>query len=231
MRLLACCLVCVLAFGCEAFRLSKDPVELPSVPVEESPLERYLVDRLLDIMDCFILNVSAGPGVIINARATKLAQAGIGMAKINRLGFVGRRLGRWAELRTEIGVSLLYLSNSTLKPLVYNRFLYDWCIDVKRDEVTDIDMFRNYDRDFFDIAVTVHILFAGLEIGFRLREFADFLLGLFTIDFQGDDKINRARKKAKPGATPTATGRPVFVPEALGEQERIAKPFALEATR
>jgi len=226
----ACCLVCVVAFGCEAFRLSKDPVELPSVPVEKSPLERYLLDRLLDGMDCFIANISAGPGGIINARATKLGQAGIGMAKINRFGFVGRRFGRWFEMRTEIGVSLLYLSNSTLKPLVYNRFLYDWCLDVRQDEVTDIDMFRNYDRDFFDVAVTVHILFVGLELGFRLREFADFLLGLFTIDFQGDDIINRSRKKAKRGVTTTA-GRPRFVPEALGEQERIARPFALEANR
>ena len=230
MRLLVCCLVAVSAFGCEAFRLSKDPVELPSVPVEESPLERYLVDRLLDALDCFIANVSAGPGVIINARGTKLGQAGIGMAKINRLGFVGRRFGRWAENRTEIGVSLLYLSNSHLKPLVYNRFLYDWCVNCRADEVTDIDMFRNYDRDFFDVAVTVHILFAGFELGFRLREFADFLLGLFTVDFQGDDKINRARRKAKVGATPSA-GRTRYVPEALGEQERVAKPFALEANR
>jgi len=230
MRLLVCCLVAVSAFGCEAFRLSKDPVELPSVPVEESPLERYLVDRLLDALDCFIANVSAGPGVIINARGTKLGQAGIGMAKINRLGFVGRRFGRWAENRTEIGVSLLYLSNSRLKPLVYNRFLYDWCVNCRADEVTDIDMLRNHDRDFFDVAVTVHILFAGFELGFRLREFADFLLGLFTVDFQGDDKINRARRKAKVGATPSA-GRTRYVPEALGEQERVAKPFALEANR
>ena len=230
MRLLACCLVVVFAFGCEAFRLSKDPVELPSVPVEESPLERYFVDRLLDALDCFILNVSTGPGFIINARATKLGQAGIGMAKINRLGFVGRCFGRWAENRTEIGVSLLYLSNSQLKPLVYNRFLYDWCVNCRADEVTDIDMFRNYDRDFFDVAVTVHFLFAGFELGFRLREFADFLLGLFTVDFQGDDKINRARRKAKVGAMPSP-GRARYVPEALGEQERVARPFALEATR
>jgi len=230
MRLIACCLVAVFAFGCEAFRLSKDPVELPSVPVEESPLERYLVDRLLDALDCFIVNISTGPGFIINARATKLGQVGIGMAKINRLGFVGRCFGRWAENRTEIGASLLYLSNSQRKPLVYNRFLYDWCVNCRADEVTDIDMFRNYDRDFFDVAVTVHVLFAGFELGFRLREFADFLLGLLTVDFQGDDKINRARRKTMVGATPSVE-RARYVPEALGEQGRVARPFALEATR
>jgi len=222
--------VAVFAFGCEAFRLSKDHIELPSVPVEESPLERYFGDRLLDALDCFILNVSTGPGFIINVRATKLGQAGIGMAKINRLGFVGRRFGRWAENRTEIGISLLYFSNSQLKPLVYNRFLYDWCVNCRVDEVTDIDMLRNNDRDFFDVAVTVHVLFAGFELGFRLREFADFLLGLFTVDFQGDDKINRARSKAKMGAVPSV-GRTGYAPEALGEQERVTRPFALEATR
>ena len=182
--LVGCAAVLFSACGCEAFRLSRDEAKLPPVSVEYSPLSVYLEDRLLDILDCFILNISAGPGFLINARATKLGQAGVGIAKYNKYGFVGRSLGRWMETRTEIGVSLFYLSNSVRQPLVYNRFLYDWCIQSERDKTTDIDMFRAVDRDFFDIAVSVHVLFGGIEIGFRLREFADFLLGIVTIDFR-----------------------------------------------
>jgi|GEM_PF-2388545 len=216
-----------LSSGCEAFRLSRDTASLPPVRPPISPISRYFQDRLLDILDVFILNFAAGEGILVHAMGTKIGQAGIGiMADCDKYGFVGRSFGRWWEERGEIGVSLAYISNSHRKPLIYNKFLYDWCVDSKKDEVSDIDIFRNTDRDFWDISVTVHIFFFGFEIGFRPKEFFDALLGLLTIDFMADDMINRMRRPEKGGFMKSPTG--AWEGVALPERSQLGPTYATE---
>lgn len=224
--------VVVLSSGCEAFRLSRDPAELPPVRPPISPLSRYFIDRGHDILDVFIANFAAGEGVLIHAQGTKIAQAGIGiMSDCDKYGFVSRAFGRWREERAEVGVSLAYLSNSRRKALIFNKFLYDWCVESKSDETTDIDIFRNTDRDFWDISVTVHIFFFGFEIGFRPKEFFDCLLGILTIDFMADDMINRMRKRKKPSImkSPQEGWAGVALPE-VGRPE-VAPTYATEFQR
>ncbi|MCX7703712.1 MAG: hypothetical protein N2234_06400 [Planctomycetota bacterium] len=225
--LLGLLVVLFVASGCEAFRLSRDTAALPPVRPPKSPIQRYFEDRLLDLLDIFVLNVAAGEGILVHAMATKIAQAGLGiMADCDRYGFVSRSFGRWWEERGEIGVSLAYLSNSHRKPLIYNKFLYDWCVDSKKDEVSDIDIFRNTDRDFWDIRATVFVLFFGLEIGIRPKELFDALWGILTIDFMRDDEINRMRKPEKGGLMKSPTG--AWEGVALPERAQLGPTYATE---
>jgi hypothetical protein len=189
---IACCT------GCQAFTLRKDYSKLPEVKTPKGPLATYIDDRALDFMDWwptpFNMRLRMGPGLLFNFRGTKFAQAGWGFFDGETLGFKGRQLGSWREWRDEVGVSVFYITKTKKDLLTGNRFLFDAMRKAEPEAVGDIDIFREDDRDRWDCGCTVHLLFVGLDWDIiRPREIADFLLGLFTLDFQKDDTKNRLR--------------------------------------
>jgi hypothetical protein len=193
----------VFCTGCQAFRetftLSQDISKLPEVKMPRGPLATYFDDRVLDFMDWFPIpfrmRFSMGPGILVHAMATKVAQAGIGFVEDgDKFGFKGRQVGYWRESRGEIGASVFYLSTTRKELLVGNRFLFEAMRQPVPEAAEDIDVFRNDDRDFCDIGVTVHAFFFGFDLDLPLREFADFWLGILTLDMQKDDTKNRLRR-------------------------------------
>jgi len=123
----------------------------------------YPVNRVLDILDIFRLNVGFGPGYGINVRATKLLQAGVESYSTVRVG-LGKESGIWnprygivyteSELFTA-GVSLTYQGGRQ--------------------------------RGTLEVGTTVHLGIIGADAAIDLAEVADFLLGFAMVDFKEDD--------------------------------------------
>ncbi len=205
--LAACVFVLSACVGCEAFKLRKDYSKIQEVRTEKGAIATYLEDRLLDFWDMFGFKISMGTGLLVNARATKFLQGGIGFMDGDKFGFKGREVGYWNEWRGEVGASVAYINSSRKNPLIGNKYFFEACRAAETEEVNDIDIFRDSDRDRWDIGVTAHLLFIGFEFEFRLKEFADFLVGLFTLDMCKDDTKNWLRRaRATTAAGTVATG-------------------------
>jgi hypothetical protein len=192
--LAACALIVATCLGCEAFKLRKDYSKVQDVKTDKSPLARYFEDRFLDFWDMFGLKFHMGTGLLVNARATKFAQAGLGFIDGDKFGFKGRQLGYWYEWRGEVGVSVFYINTAKKDPIVGNKFLFEAARQAETEEVSDIDIFRDDDRDRWDVGFTVHALFIGIDFEIRTKEVFDFLLGIFTLDMVKDDTKNRLRR-------------------------------------
>jgi hypothetical protein len=208
----ACVLVVSMCLGCEAFKLRKDYSKVQDVRTDKSPLARYFEDRFLDFWDIFGLKFHMGTGLLVHGRATKFAQAGLGFIDGDKFGFKGRELGYWYEWRGEIGVSVFYINTAAKDPIVGNKFLFEAARAAETEEVEDIDIFRDDDRDRWSIGATVHVLFIGIDVEVQLKELFDFFLGIFTLDMCKDDTKNRLRRVHTTTSDPV--GRPVMSPEA-----------------
>jgi hypothetical protein len=123
----------------------------------------YPVNRALDLLDVFRLNVGVGPGFGLNVRATKFAQVGVenyfsfraGLGK--RGGYLSPRYGLMyteAEVLT-MGVGPLYTGG--------------------------------FQRGWGEVGASAHLGIIGAEGAIDLFEFADFLAGFLLIDIKGDD--------------------------------------------
>ncbi|MCK6474647.1 MAG: hypothetical protein L6R28_23250 [Planctomycetes bacterium] len=151
----------------------------------------YFLHRFFDLMDIIDFSLGAGPGFLVNVRATKLAQFGGGYSKSWRVGMRGRSVGFWKEKRTEAGISLLYYQKMERERIT------GWVESIRAEEM-DLDTAEVYggdkDRSFTGVGFTVH---AGIlvDVNVRPMQAADFVLGLFTIDVLEDDTGKLIRNK------------------------------------
>lgn len=152
---------------------------------------QYFLNRWFDLIDIVDFSIGAGPGFLINARATKLAQLVGGISDSWRIGFRGRSAGIWREKRTECGFSLLYYQK------VKREKIAGWVESFRVDEM-DLDTADVYgndkDRSYMGVGFTVH---AGIlvDVNVRPMQAADFILGLLTVDILEDDTGRPYRNK------------------------------------
>ncbi len=160
----------------------------PSVSKQAS---HYFLSRWYDLCDCVDFSVGGGPGFLINAHATKLAQVGFGYSDAYHVGFRGRSAGFWREKRHEIGVSLLYYQK------IKRERITGW-VESFRSEKMDLDTSAVYanavDRGFTGVGLTVHALVL-VDVNVRPMQAVDFALGWFTIDILDDDTGHPHRNK------------------------------------
>jgi hypothetical protein len=169
------------------------PGQEPREKTEDVPAQvgQYFLHRFLDLVDIIDFSVGAGPGFLINVRATKLAQAVGGISDSWRVGFRGRSAGVWRETRRECGISLLYYQK------VKRERITGWVESFRADEM-DLDTADVYggdkDRSFFGVGATIH---AGIlvDVNVRPMQAVDFVFGLFTIDVLDDDYNRAVRNK------------------------------------
>ena len=153
--------------------------------------QNYFKHRWRDLIDIVDFSVGAGPGFLINVRATKMFQAVGGVSDAWRVGFRGRSFGVWREKRKECGFSLLYYQK------VQRERIAGWIESMRADEM-DLDTDDSYggdkDRSFLGAGFTIH---AGILIDVNIRpaQAADFVLGLFSIDILEDDYDKLVRNK------------------------------------
>jgi hypothetical protein len=151
----------------------------------------YFLHRFLDLVDIIDFSIGAGPGFLINVRATKLAQAVGGISDSWRIGFRGRSAGVWREKRRECGVSLLYYQK------VQRERITGWVESFRADEM-DLDTADVYggdkDRAFTGIGATIHVGIL-VDVNVQPMQAVDFILGIFTIDVLDDDYGKAVRNK------------------------------------
>lgn len=123
----------------------------------------YPVNRILDVLDIFRLNVAAGPGFGLNLRATKFVQAGF---------------ENYVSVRAGLGKG---------GGMVFPRYglLYS------ESELMTLGAGPAYtgggQRGFTEVGGTVHVGIVGAEVAVDLMEFVDALAGFIMLDPQGDD--------------------------------------------
>ncbi|MHC4663150.1 MAG: hypothetical protein ACYS8W_15925 [Planctomycetota bacterium] len=198
-RIIICLALAAIIFigpGCAFFKLRKDYSKVQDVKTGENAIFTYFKDRLYDFIDIFGFKGAIGEGLLFNVRGTKLLQVGAGAIDGEKFGFKGRELGYWHEWRGEVGVSLFYINTARKTPLIANEFLFDEYKRTRHMSKEDIDIYRNDDRHWADIGVTLHLGFVGFDFDlFRIKEFFDFLVGIVTLDITKDDTRNRLRRK------------------------------------
>jgi len=152
---------------------------------------QYFLNRWFDLIDIVDFSLGAGPGFLINVRATKMAQLVGGVSDSWRIGFRGRSAGIWREKRKECGFSLLYYQK------VEREKIAGW-VESFRVEEMDLDTADVYggdkDRAFTGIGATIH---AGVlvDVNVRPMQLVDFCLGLLTVDILEDDTGRPYRNK------------------------------------
>lgn len=124
---------------------------------------KYPVNRVLDFIDIFRLNIGVGPGIGLNIRPTKFAQVGIenyvsaraGLGKNGSLIFKRYGLAYLESEAFTMGVGPLYTGGKQ--------------------------------RGYTEVGATAHLAIIGAEAALDLSEIADFFLGFATVDLKDDD--------------------------------------------
>ncbi|MFH0938530.1 MAG: hypothetical protein V1899_04510 [Planctomycetota bacterium] len=151
----------------------------------------YFLSRWYDLIDVVDFSIGAGPGLLVNIHATKLAQVAGGYSDSYRVGFRGRSAGVWKEKRREIGASLLCYQK------IKRERITGWVESFRSDKM-DLDTSavyaNNNDRSFLGVGATVHALLL-VDVNIRPMQAADFILGWLTIDVLEDDTGKPKRNK------------------------------------
>lgn len=170
----------------------------------------YFADRLNDTIDMIPLNVAAGPGFYIGARATAFAGVGIGYDEAHRAGWHHRTsdakeasdlrgFKSWHE--REMGLVVLWSRTDDPSGGAGN---VGFVVPVQ-DREFPFKFRPHLDAgSALDAEVTIHLGIVGFRIGASPIQAIDWLLGWTTLDVLNDD-LNarfyntREEKPEKPG--------------------------------
>jgi hypothetical protein len=126
----------------------------------------YLPNRIFDAFDIVRLRVRLGPGFAVRAHATRALDVGIGSYAGVWVGIPGPR--QKVELPLPLGLE----SYSGIALGVVG---------------TELAGGASPDYGVTEFGVSLHVLVAGLDIGFDPGEFVDWIAGFALLDFRGDD--------------------------------------------
>ncbi|HUT33877.1 MAG TPA: hypothetical protein VNE39_10370 [Planctomycetota bacterium] len=182
---------CLMAFAGQAVPGAPPAEEeVAPPPVRRDPISRYLIARGNDFLDIFNIKLSLSDdlSVLVNVRATRLAQIGFGRFSGTKVGFQGPSAGIYGEGRTEVGISVFYWAwigrktspaGITEDAQKTNRFF---------GRVDDIRAAPTY-REFYDANRPWHTIGAsfalpflpGIEAEINPAEAVDFFLSFFNL--------------------------------------------------
>lgn len=117
----------------------------------------YPFNRVLDLMDCFRLNVGVGPGIGVNVRCTPALRLGVAIYDSLRFGIHKRNFPVYRESSLEAGICMAYIQ------------------------------LGDADRDRMEVGASLHLILIGADIAIDFEEVGDFFAGIFTIDHKNDD--------------------------------------------
>ena len=117
----------------------------------------YPFNRVLDLMDCFRLNVGVGPGIGVNVRCTPALRLGAAIYDSLRFGIQKRNFPIYRESSLEAGICMAYIQ------------------------------LGDADRDRMEVGASLHLILIGADIAIDFEEVGDFFAGIFTIDHKNDD--------------------------------------------
>lgn len=163
--------ILLLAAGTMAFTPDtvKAEEKAPTTTESHSVLHKivmYVPNRLLDVLDVVRLRVRVGPGIALDARATKVAS-----------GFVGSYASVYAGL-----------PGPRNRPMPKLPFGVESRSGVQAS-VADATVEGGIGPDYgpAEIGVGAQVLIVGVDVGVEPLEFVDLLAGFFFIDLRNDD--------------------------------------------
>ncbi len=156
-------------------------------------LSDYGRARVLDLSDIVALRIGVGPGLLVQARATRYVALGVGSIgpahvfsggfrpECYFLGWNGREGGVWIERRTEYGISTFY-----------------GCEATGESQAGNVTRFGLDGRRTFDVGAEAYLALVGLAVDARVEEALDFVAGIFGFDPEGDDTAAVSVARANP---------------------------------
>lgn len=185
----------VLALGVNA--LAAEPAAKADPATEKKaeaatfdPVVKYVVNRAKDLLDIVSVKVSLGDAgsLLVHARATRLAQIGMGRFAGTKLGFDGPCAGLYGEGRVEYGLSIFYWAwigrKTNPEAITAEATKRNWFFG----RVDDIKAGETY-REFYDGNRPWHTIggafslpfLPGLEVELNPAEAVDFVISFLGI--------------------------------------------------
>lgn len=170
----------------------------------------YLPARMYDFLDIFKVNASLDHGFnLYLVGSIEPFALGGGYYDSEKLGFDGRKVGRWSEERAEIGLLIESFAKYEKTPLRGNRYLFDEAYSPFRNTwdtegnyfYEKLGMTCGYldtEHRFLDIMVECHLVNLGLDLGVSVQETIDFLAGIACVDVVSDDDWENPGFKGHP---------------------------------
>ena len=173
----------------------------------------YFKDRGHDFLDMFSVDVAGGAGVGVHGKAA-IFNTGLGYGQMYHVGLMENQgKQNWFDVRPEVQSDVIIRTNSGLmkgEPNAFkdNAFKLSWLNSADRmnnhkcwfihvpgmkadSAEPDIKWW-----DILDCELSANLL-VGARAGARPGQAIDFILGIFTVDFVGDDCASCADCKAK----------------------------------
>ena len=168
--------------GCQVYdydqvELSEEYQTVADVKRDWSYTDRVYIsakDTWWDFWDIVTIDASFGDGFILNAHATRLAQAGLGWFDGLRVGWNQRASGTWAERGYEYGLGPFYWRDKAKEAVYGNRILFEQDL-----AYTGFELDKNHvDGEKFDLGARVHLAWVGLEADVHPKEILDFFFSV-----------------------------------------------------
>jgi hypothetical protein len=165
----------------------------------------YLKNRAHDFGDLWRVNVETGAlGLEADVKVGELAHVGVGQKGFSRYGttyLIEQESKDWAEIHLPVSLFFAFGKEPFALHYVYalgdtrSTFVWWWNPYVSAQDrcflllppLTEQKSARRTTLHAFDLEASAFVLVFGLEVGFSLGEFVDFVLGLFAVDIAGDD--------------------------------------------
>lgn len=145
----------------------------------------YLPNRFIDLLDCFTLEAGVGE-FAFDLYLTRYATFGAGTGYNHAAGFdFNRQYGLYKE--KEYHADFLTFSNyETVRSNLAGTYISEHKFNISN---ADIINYPQLNKNSDPYAIGVKAAFGpGVKFQFHPVEFADFIAGLFLIDFKNDDK-------------------------------------------
>ncbi len=173
----------------------------------------YLSKRASDFGDMWRFNLETGGlGLEASVKVGELADIGIGQKGVHRYGttyLIEQESRDWAEIHLPLSLFLGLTDEPFALNYVYqlgetrSDFVWWWEDPQSVQERSWVllpSLTENGSRNrtilhWFDLEVSAFVLVFGLDLGFSLGEFVDFLLGWFGVDIAKDDSRKGRMKR------------------------------------
>jgi hypothetical protein len=174
----------------------------------------YWTDRGLDFVDCFKVSGGIGMGLDVHARVTDYFSMGFGFADTVNAGFNGRRVELTNQFHAGVIGYDLYVKSRFLGTGSQQERVNNTYASILGIVIMDYgSIFKNaVFVDRFDIEVAATLVYLNARVGFKLGQFADFLLGWFGVDIGYDDTPPEIAAATPLPPEPAPTGGPETAP-------------------